>query len=480
MGAGVGVEAQNRCAGKARPWSWATAQARCSAGLMAEHEPVSGARIVIVAFGTRGDVQPLCLLGRALLRQGHDVTVLTLEEYADVVRSFGLPCTGIEAHFEEWLQTESFDTMLHGFFTRAAYKIGSIRRLSREIQDKIFALLVACLQSIRSADLVVYNPFAFFAGIIAEELAIPSVHVMCQPLLATSRAPLCVFGGADLGRFGNRLSYEALRPLMFLFRGAFRRFRATSGTGRRLHAWTNPLSATLRTSSQVLAYSPAVSPAPDDWRVRPTFTGFWFDEPAPDATLPPTVLDFLAAGEPPIYIGFGSMPWGAERNTAVIMKAVELWGGRAIVARGGGGLRVAGETPPNVLAVGYANHALLFPRLGGCVHHGGAGTTARVLRSGMGSVVLPMLGDQLFWGRRVAALGAGEAPVLLSKVTPPDLAQRLATLASTARFRDAARRIAETLAEEPGVQAAVDLIDTILSNGPGTPHGRYAELPHHR
>lgn len=423
---------------------------------------VGSRRIVLVAFGTQGDVQPFCVLGRALLRQGRDVTVVTLAEYRDLVRSFDLPCHGIEADFGLWLSDRSFDSMLHGFFTAAFLKIAVIHRLSREIQDRIVTLLATCLREIRGADLVVFNPFAFFAGVLATELGIASVQVMCQPLLATSRAPLCVFGGRPLGSIGNRLSYEALRGLMLLLGGAFRRFRTASGMGRRLRAWTNPLAVTLRTSHQVLAYSPAVSPDPGDWAVRPTITGFWFHDPPPGAQLPREIEDFLAKGEPPVYIGLGSMFWGAGRNTAVIMEAVRLWGGRAIVARGAGGLRMPNPVPATVLPVGTVDHALLFPRLAGCVHHGGAGTTARALRSGLGSIVLPVLGDQLFWGRRVAALGAGGEPMLLSKVTAPELARRLSDLVATPGYGRNARTVAAVLAAEPGVEAAVALIDTLL------------------
>lgn len=420
-------------------------------------------RVVLVAFGTQGDIQPFCILGRALLRQGRDVTVVTLAEYRELVRSFGLSCHGVEADFGLWLSDRSYDAMLHGFFTSAFRKVAAIRRLSREIQAKILTLLETCLREIRGADIVVFNPFAFFAGVLAAELSIPSVQVMCQPLLATSHVPLCIFGGRQLGRFGNRLSYEALRALMVLFGGAFRRFRAASGVGRGLGAWTNPLDVTLRTSHQVLAYSLAVSPDPGDWPLLPTVTGFWFGDPLPGAGLPPAVEAFLAKGEPPVYIGLGSMFWGAARNTAVIIEAVRLWGGRAIIARGAGGLRVPEPVPDNILSVVSVDHALLFPRLAGCVHHGGAGTTARALRSGLGSIVLPVLGDQLFWGRRVAALGAGDQPMLLSKVTAPELARRLSDLVATPRYSENARTIAAALAAEPGVEAAVALIDTLLA-----------------
>jgi sterol 3beta-glucosyltransferase len=423
---------------------------------------VSQHRIVIVAFGTRGDVQPFCVLGRALQDRGHAVTLATIAEYAGLVASFGVPCEPIEAHFDTWLRSGAFDAVLHGFFSRAGMRIGTIRRLARELEDKAFTLLSGSLDAIRGADLVVYNPFAFFAGLMARELAIPSVSVTCQPLLPSSRASFCFFGGQDRGALVNRASYETMRGLSFLLRRAFARFRKVSGTGRSLRTLGNPLTATLRVSHHVAAFSLAVSPDPGDWPVTPTATGFWFRETAPHARLPDDVTTFIEAGEPPVYIGFGSMLWGAARTTAVVRKALDMWGGRAIVSLEGGGL-LPGRTPANVLPVQAIDHALLFPRLAGCVHHGGAGTTAQALRSGIGSVVLPVLGDQLYWGHRVQAIGAGGAPHLLSKITPGELACRLADLVASTPYRDAARRTAAVLDREPGVRGAVDLMETILS-----------------
>src|SRR5690606_18978016 len=82
------------------------------------------------------------------------------------------------------------------------------------------------------------------------------------------------------------------------------------------------------------AYSEVLSPRPNDWPANAVVTGFWrLDDDtgwAPDAEF----QRFLDAGPPPIYLGFGSMPFGAKRNTEIITKAVADWGGRAVIAKG--------------------------------------------------------------------------------------------------------------------------------------------------
>ena len=110
---------------------------------------------------------------------------------------------------------------------------------------------------------------------------------------------------------------------------------------------------------------------------------------------------------------------------------------------------------------------MLFPHLAAVVHHGGAGTTGTALRHGLPNVILPVLGDQMYWGRRVAALGAGEDPVPLSRISAVDLAARIARACSEPRFRDAARGAAQQLALDPGVAAAVAEVDRILAKRSG-------------
>ena len=52
-------------------------------------------------------------------------------------------------------------------------------------------------------------------------------------------------------------------------------------------------------------------------------------------------------------------------------------------------------------------HTWLFPRVAAVVHHGGAGTTAEGVRAGVPSVIFPGAADQYFWAERIEDLGAG-------------------------------------------------------------------------
>ncbi|WP_286159046.1 glycosyltransferase [Methylobacterium sp. Leaf456] len=416
-------------------------------------------RTVLVTFGTRGDVMPFCVLGRALAERGHAVRLVTTSDYHKSVRGFGLEPVETGEGFEAILKDPRFEPLFRNYFSAGLSTLPLIGHLRRALQDRLTALIETSLAEMRGADIVVFNPFAFFAGPLAQELGIPAVRVMCQPLLPTRTMSASLFGGADRGRIENWLSYESFRLLSLFGRRSFAEVRRRHGIGRGLRALANPLTKDIAGLHHVAAWSPALSSDPGDWPVPALVTGAWQAQPDPQARLGAHIEVFLGAGPPPVYVGFGSMFWGAKRNTEVVLRALELWGGRAILQTGPGGLQPPANLPPNLAHTRHADHALLFPRVAAVVHHGGAGTTAAALRAGRPSVILPLLGDQLFWGRRVAALGAAEEPVPLRQVGPEELAARIARAASDTGMAQAAAEVGRRLADEPGVTIAAERID---------------------
>lgn len=175
-------------------------------------------------------------------------------------------------------------------------------------------------------------------------------------------------------------------------------------------------------------WSPALVPKPPDWGPHVRVVGFAFlpeEASGVQYSPPPELADFLAAGPPPVFIGFGSLVVGDPgRLTHRIYKACAAAGVRALVQRGWGGLGTgcSEAPPPGVMVIDAVPHEWLFPRCSAVIHHGGAGTMACGLRHGKPSLVVPFFADQPFWGAAVYRTGAGPRPLPIDRLNSKRLA----------------------------------------------------------
>jgi sterol 3beta-glucosyltransferase len=108
-----------------------------------------------------------------------------------------------------------------------------------------------------------------------------------------------------------------------------------------------------------------------------------------------------------------------------------------------------------------APHGWLFPRVRAVVHHGGAGTTAVGLRAGRPTGVVPHLGDQYFWGRRVRDLRLGPPPLALRQLSAARLAAVLREVAAEPAYAENAAALGAALAAEDGLGAAVRALEAL-------------------
>ena len=205
-------------------------------------------------------------------------------------------------------------------------------------------------------------------------------------------------------------------------------------------------------------WSPGLIPKPADWGPEIDIAGFVFLDLASSFKPPETLAEFLKAGEPPVYIGFGSIVVDdPDKFTSLIFEAVEKAGVRALVSKGWGVLGDEGDTPDNIYMLENTPHDWLFPRVSAVVHHGGAGTTAIGLKCGKPTMIVPFFGDQPFWGAMVARAGAGAHEATpYKKLTANVLAEGIKQCLTT-EAKQAAEVIAKSISEEgDGAKNAVD------------------------
>ncbi len=414
-------------------------------------------RIAVLTLGTRGDVQPYIALGKALQARGHGVTLTAPDNFAAWVDEHGLRFQPVGIDMQTLMQHPLIRQLLSGNWL-------VLRKVMRELTGPMLRRTMdAAWRAGKGADAIVYHPKMSVAVDVAEATGAAPICASPIPLFATGDFPI-VISNRSLGRPLNRLSYNVFGLSRLVYGRMLNRWRRETlelGKGPRFA----PLGAFRgRLATRLCCVSPAVVPRPSDWDADVHMTGYWFLDEASGWRPDDRLAAFLSAGEPPVYIGFGSMTdRRPDRIARRVVEAVRRAGVRALLATGWGGMDDI-DAPPNMHVIESAPHDALFRHVSAVVHHGGAGTTAAGLRVGRPTLVCPQAVDQPFWAKRVWELGCGPRPQSLRRLNPKRLAAGLKELVSRADYRRRANELASEIAREDGIGNAVEVIERVGAN----------------
>jgi sterol 3beta-glucosyltransferase len=406
----------------------------------------------MVTLGSRGDVEPFIALGLGLRAAGHEVSVATGVDFEPVVRALGLGFIPVGGDMQAAISGEEGRRML-----RTKNPVAFVRRLRRTAEPIIHTMQEDIWAAVQGADACVFSYLCGPVLDIHEATGLPCIMGILQPMLATGEFPVPIIPVRSLGRPLNRLSFELLSLVMYAFFGDL----AVRWRRERFHLPPPPRIRRIeKLGLPVLgAWSPAVIPRPTDWPEQARVTGYWLMPPSdyqPSAEL----RDFLSRGPAPVLVSFGSMvdedPAGLA---AIVEQALDRADRRAVLVGGWSGLSVSSE---RILSVNSIPYDWLLPRVAAAVHHGGAGTTAAVLRAGVPSVAVPFGTDQPYWSRIVHRLGAGPPPIPRSRLTADRLARAITAAISDQSIRARAAALGRAISAEDGVKTAVDEVTTSL------------------
>ncbi|EUC54065.1 glycosyltransferase family protein, partial [Rhizoctonia solani AG-3 Rhs1AP] len=204
--------------------------------------------------------------------------------------------------------------------------------------------------------------------------------------------------------------------------------------------------------------SPALVPKPTDWMNHIDVVGFYFLDLAKNYKPSRDLIDFLNAGPPPIYIGFGSIVLDNPKGlTDTILAGIAQAGVRAIISPGWGGLdeHMIKSAGPHIFALGNVPHDWLFQYVSAVCHHGGAGTTAAGLKCGKPTIIVPFFGDQPWWATQIARRGAGPPPLDHKALTSETFSSAIRVALSPGAL-SAAREVGRMIMREDGAGNGVE------------------------
>ena len=413
-------------------------------------------RIVIIAPGTRGDVQPYIALGKGLQSAGHTIRLVSHSNFESLVTSYGLEFWSFGNDVKDAVENSDMQAL-----TEKGNFLLLLAKMAKEAQREALRFAKGGLLAAQGMEIVLSGLGGLFIGIaIAEKLDIPLVQAYVVPFSPTREMSSVLT--PKLPPVLNRVSHQLTRQLMW------QGFRSADTIARKkvLNIPAAPLLGPYDSKSThnmpiLYGFSPSVIPAPSDWNDQTHITGFWFVDEADDWQPPAALLDFLQAGPAPIYIGFGSMSSQSPEQTAdLIIQALKLTNQRAILLSGWGGLQKA-NIPDSIFMIDAIPHSWLFPRVSAVVHHGGASTTAAGLKAGVPSVIIPFFGDQPFWGQRVAELGVGSKPIPRKQLTAERLANAIQEVVTNEGIRQRAAKLGKQIQTENGIESAVKIFNEL-------------------
>lgn len=404
-------------------------------------------RVVIVAEGTRGDVHPMLALGGALEAAGHQVCLCAPPDFGGEAVALGFDFVALGGSIRAYMDTVAAPLHRGG--------LGFAREMRRWVVHSLASHQAVLPLATAGADFVIGAGSTLFAASIAEARGVPFRYVVYTPgLLPSARHTPVVFPFQVRAPWANRALWRAATVMMnAMARGRVNEHRARLGL-----APVPSLMPHVLSGRPIVAVDRALAAMPADCPLA--FEQIRCLHPFEPEPLPPDLERFLAAGPPPVYLGFGSMPDpDPAATTRRVLDAVLRLGCRAIIARGWAGLG-GGPLPAGVLAIAPVSHASLFPRVAAVVHHGGAGTTHTAARAGVPQVVVPHVLDQFYFARRAEALGVAPTAPRRNRLDAPALAAALRRVLEdpgfAARARELARRLAALGPIRPDTAAILD------------------------
>lgn len=280
-------------------------------------------RVLMICPGTRGDVAPMAGLGSRLQKLGYEVSIAANPAYAHLVVRSGCEYRPLPGDLARIIKRAT---------PGGAKSSGGMLTTWRELSEYMDQAATGTLAAVEAgADVILANSVAPYAYDVAEAVGIPAVGAHLQPVEPSADYPPVLLGSArNLGGLGNRIIGERVLAGPAPYDAPSARLRHELGLPKLSRQAAERRRA--RASSTVLhGISPTVLPRPTDWRPGLVMAGYWWPAPEPEWSPSAELEDFLSAGPPPVFVGFGS---SAALEAGFVLEAIRRASGRCCRVRG--------------------------------------------------------------------------------------------------------------------------------------------------
>jgi UDP:flavonoid glycosyltransferase YjiC (YdhE family) len=398
-------------------------------------------------MGTPGDVQPFLELGCALLQRNHQVTLLAHDVFESQARALSL-------NFESIGTREQFDRLLNDrnlWNPSKAYRV-----FAKKLVIPTLRPIISKIKRHLASDTLVYaQSMALGARIAQDKFDVKTITVHRQPtflrsLQNPSPGPF-MFLPPWMPTAMKRAQFRVIDAIVdHPYVPPINQIRRELGL-RKISRWSQ---SWLNSPDGVIGFwNDWFAPVQLDWPTNVTLAGFITTEYSQQPP-PPAVERFLAEGSPPIAFTFGSGNRFTHRLLMDCATACQTIGRRGLLLSK---TSLSATLPPGVMHANSAPFTWLLPRCAALVHHGGIGTVAQSLSTGIPQLIIPgLVFDTIDSAHRIRKLGAGDELPLRS-FTPGRLAHALQDLLHKTGIRKKVSELSQRIRSTDALATACQL-----------------------
>lgn len=385
--------------------------------------------IIYITFGSDGDILPTVAFGIGLKQAGHVIKIATSTNHEKLVIQWGLDFIPIEGRIK-------------------------LRLFQKDFLEELWNIC-------QGADAIIFNEWLFACSYIAEKLKIPCYIISMLPFHQTRNFPYAYESNRRyLGSIYNWLSYSFFDYHFWQsVRHPLNRWRQEVLQLPPLSRWSSILGwINQKQIPCFYSYSPAFLPKPSEWPDWVHVNGYWFLDSPVDWQPSQDLIEFLATGSPPVYIGFGfnnQEDLNSEVLIKLFLEALAGLGQRGILFMGKD-LSNRIDLPEEVFPIEWVSFDWLFPQLAAVVHHGGLGTTHAALRAGIPSIIIPHDEENIFWSHRIVELGLGPPVIPQKHLSLKKLTAAIKAATSDKAMHARVTQMSTQIQAEDGVAMAVE------------------------
>ncbi len=403
-------------------------------------------KIALCSIGSRGDIQPFLVLGEYLSKNGHEVIVSSATMYQPLAEKYEVSYKSFEGNYASIMDDEALKKAVG----RNPFTIG------KQLKEKVYPIIESSLHTfyelIQWCDVVIYHPKTLMDSIGYQWPEKLIKGYVVPAFTTTSQFSNPLVSGLPIPKFLNKLSYKFINAMIGTVKKPVNDFKDKRNLVK---------SPTILDTPILYGVSPSLVNLPSDYPSHHYFTGLWIRETV-EQKISERVSEFMSDQRPVLIVTFGSMPYKSSTDINVFIAALQKDHAiKILVVKAWGLKETTIKESETVMAIDFAPFDALFPLADYIIHHGGAGTTATAMKSGLPQLICPVLhpvGDQYFWGNQLNKIGVGPKPIPLKKLTPKHLVAAFSKL-SDPKMKLKAMDLKAKLAKENGLETAKEVVE---------------------